>query len=105
MAPADSWIARAGAPPFQGRPQPEQPRREAVTVFVMARLRGDRTDSMRGSLRAGPHGWDAAYTLNGGLYGRSGLRKRRGHAPTRRLIRTHSGSWLDTGPISAERLI
>ena len=27
-------------------------------MFVMARLRGERTDSMRGSLRAGPHGWD-----------------------------------------------
>jgi hypothetical protein len=27
-------------------------RLEAVTVFVMARLRGDVTDSMRGSLRA-----------------------------------------------------
>jgi hypothetical protein len=37
-------------------------------VFVMARLRGDRTDSMCGSLRAGPHGWDAAYLLNGELY-------------------------------------
>jgi hypothetical protein len=34
----------------------------------MARLRGDRTDAMRGSLRAGPHGWDAVYTLNGELY-------------------------------------
>ena len=37
-------------------------------MFVMARLRGDRTDSMRGSLRAGPHRWDAVYTLNGELY-------------------------------------
>lgn len=36
-------------------------------MFVVARLRGDRTDAMRGSLRAGPHGWDAVYTLNGEL--------------------------------------
>ena len=41
---------------------------EAVTVFMMARLRGDLTDSMRGLLRAGPHGWDAVYMLNGELY-------------------------------------
>jgi hypothetical protein len=34
----------------------------------MARLHGDQTDSMRESLRAGPHGWDAVYTLNGELY-------------------------------------
>ena len=34
----------------------------------MARFRGDRTDSMRGSLRAGPNGWDAVYTLNGEIY-------------------------------------
>ena len=34
----------------------------------MVRLPGDRTDSMRGSLRAGPHGWDTVYTLNGELY-------------------------------------
>jgi hypothetical protein len=54
--------------PFQGSPQPEPPRLEAVTVFVMARLRGDRTDSMCGTLRAGPHGWDALYVLNGELY-------------------------------------
>jgi len=31
-------------------------------------LRGNQTDSMRGSLRAGPHGVEAAYTLNGELY-------------------------------------
>ena len=36
--------------PFKGRP-PEPTRLVAVTVFVMARLRGDQTDSMRGSLR------------------------------------------------------
>jgi hypothetical protein len=53
--------------PFKGPPQPEPPRREAVTVFVMARLRGDRTDSMRGSLRASPYGWESLYTLNGEL--------------------------------------
>jgi hypothetical protein len=34
----------------------------------MARVRGDRTDSMRGALRPGPHGWDAVYTLNLELY-------------------------------------
>jgi hypothetical protein len=33
--------------PFKGSP-PADPRREAVTVFVMARLRGDRTDSIAG---------------------------------------------------------
>ena len=54
--------------PFTGPPPSEQPRLEAVTVFVMARLRGDRTDAMRGALRAGPHGWEAVYTLNGELY-------------------------------------
>jgi hypothetical protein len=37
-------------------------------VFVIARLRGDRTDSMCGSLRAGPNGWEAMYVLNGELY-------------------------------------
>ena len=37
-------------------------------MFVMARLRGDLTDSMRGSLRPGPHGCEAVYTLNGELY-------------------------------------
>ena len=35
---------------------------------MMARLRSDQTDLMRGSLRAGPHGWDALYMLNGELY-------------------------------------
>ena len=44
------------------------PRREAVTVFVMARLRGELTHSMRGLLRAGPHGVEAVYTPNGELY-------------------------------------
>jgi hypothetical protein len=29
---------------------------------------GDETDSMHGSLRAGPHGVEAVYTLNGELY-------------------------------------
>jgi hypothetical protein len=54
--------------PFKGPPPSDPKRLKAVTVFVMARLRGDRTDSMRGSLRAGPHGWDAVYLLNGDLY-------------------------------------
>ena len=54
--------------PFKGPTPSDPPPREAVTVFVLARLRGDRTDSMRGALRAGPHGWDAMYTLNGELY-------------------------------------
>jgi hypothetical protein len=31
-------------------------------------LRGNQTDSMRGSLRAGPHGVEAVYTLNCELY-------------------------------------
>jgi hypothetical protein len=34
----------------------EPSRLKAVTVFVMARQRGDQTDSMRGSLQTGPHG-------------------------------------------------
>jgi len=54
--------------PFQGSPPSDPQPRETVTVFVMARLRGDQTDSMTGSLRAGSHGWDAVYTLNGELY-------------------------------------
>jgi hypothetical protein len=51
--------------PFR-RPPPVRPL-EAL-VFVLARVRGDQTDSMRGSLRAGPHGWEAVYTLNNELY-------------------------------------
>jgi hypothetical protein len=54
--------------PFKGPPLPDPPRREAVTVFVLARVRGDRTDSMCGALRPSPHGWDAVYTLNHELY-------------------------------------
>lgn len=54
--------------PFKGPPPSDPSPREAVTVFVMARLRGDRTDSMRGSLRTGPHGFEAVYLLNGELY-------------------------------------
>ena len=42
--------------PFKAPPSVDPPPREAVTVFVLARVRGDRTDSMRGSLRADPHG-------------------------------------------------
>jgi hypothetical protein len=53
--------------PFKGRP-PEPTRLEAVTVFVMARVRDGQTDSMRGSVRPGPHGCEAVYTLNGELY-------------------------------------
>jgi hypothetical protein len=44
--------------PFKGSPASD----------TLARLRGDRTDSMRGSLRAGAHGWDAVYLLNRELY-------------------------------------
>ena len=62
--------------PFKGPPSSDPPAREAVTVFVMARLRGDRTDSMRGSLRTGPHGWEAVYLLNDSI-GRSGSQRRR----------------------------
>ena len=54
--------------PFQRSPQSDMPRREAVTVFVVARLRGELTHSMRGLLRAGPHGVEAVYTPNGELY-------------------------------------
>jgi hypothetical protein len=53
--------------PFKGS-QPEPPQLEAITVFVMARLRRDRADSMRGSLRTAPHGVEAVYLLNGELY-------------------------------------
>jgi hypothetical protein len=54
--------------PFQGPPPSAPSPREAVAVFVMARVRGDQTDSMCGSLRGGPHGWEAVYTLNGEIY-------------------------------------
>ena len=54
--------------PFKGSRRSDPPRREAVTVFVMARLRGELTHSMRGLLRAGPHGVEAVYTPNGELY-------------------------------------
>jgi hypothetical protein len=54
----------------------------------MARLRSDRTDSMRGSPRAGPHGWDAVYTLNGELYRSQWFAVEPWHAPTWRRIRT-----------------
>ena len=37
-------------------------------MFVMARLRGDQTDAMRGSLRTGPHGFEAVPLLNLELY-------------------------------------
>jgi hypothetical protein len=48
---------------------PSEPLRPAdVIVFVMARTRGDLTDSMRGSLRTGLHGWEAVYVLNGEIY-------------------------------------
>jgi hypothetical protein len=52
--------------PFRRLPH-QGPPLEAL-VFVLARLRGDLTDSMRGSLRPGPHGCEAVYTLNGELY-------------------------------------
>ena len=59
-------------------------------MFVMARLRGGRTDSMRGALRAGPHGRDAVYILNGELY-RSQWFDAEALAPsTWRRIRTRS---------------
>jgi hypothetical protein len=32
------------------------------------KVRGDETDSMRGSVRPGPNGWEAVSTLNGELY-------------------------------------
>jgi hypothetical protein len=32
------------------------------------RVRGDQTESMRGSLRPAPHGCEAVYTLNSELY-------------------------------------
>ena len=73
--------------PFQGS---DPPPRETITVFVMARLRGDLTDSMRGSLRAGPHGWDAVYLLNGELYRTQLVRD--GGAGARRALRSDAQS-------------
>ena len=52
--------------PFAKRP--DRPPPETITVFVMARTRGEQTDSMRGSLRPSAHGCDAAYLLNRELY-------------------------------------
>jgi hypothetical protein len=49
-------------------PPSEPPRPADVIVFVMARMRGEKTDSMRGSLRAGSYGWEAVYALNGEIY-------------------------------------
>jgi hypothetical protein len=78
-------------------PPPEPPRPGDVIVFVLARTRGDRTDSMRGSLRTGPHGWEAVYLLNGEIYQsqwfasealtRADPGKASGHARGRRLDR------------------
>jgi hypothetical protein len=54
--------------PFKG-PRPAAPApRAAITLFVMARVRGDQTDSMCGSLRTGAHGYEAVYLLNTALY-------------------------------------
>jgi hypothetical protein len=50
--------------PFQGS-QPSVPQPREAVVFVLARLRGDLTDSMRGSLCADPYGWETLYLLNG----------------------------------------
>lgn len=52
--------------PFTRPPPADRPRE--VIVFVLARVRGDQTDSMRGALRAGPHGCEAVYMMNGELY-------------------------------------
>jgi hypothetical protein len=52
--------------PFTRQSPPERPL-EAL-VFVMARRRDDTTDSMRGSLRPGPHGVESVDTPNGELY-------------------------------------
>jgi len=52
--------------PFRRQLPPTGPL-EAL-MFVMARQRDDLTDSMRGSLRPGPHGCEAVYTLKGELY-------------------------------------
>lgn len=45
-----------------------EPRRAEVVVFVLARQRGEVTDSMRGSMRTSPHGCEVVYLLNGELY-------------------------------------
>ena len=52
---------------------------------------------MRRSLRAGPHGWDAVYTLNGELdRTRTSARRRRWRAPTWRPsgARVGQSGWI-----------
>ena len=60
----------------------------------MARLRGDWTDSMRGALRAGPHGWGAAYAVNGELYQSQWFPA---EAPARADLATHEDALAATG--------
>ena len=74
--------------PFRRLPH-QGPPLEAL-VFVMARQRGDQTDTMRGSLRTGPHGWEAVYTLNGELYRSQWFASEAWRGPTWRRIRTRS---------------
>jgi hypothetical protein len=52
--------------PFKG--SPDRPACETITVFMLARFRGDQTDSMRGTLRTDSHGFEAVYMPNGELY-------------------------------------
>jgi hypothetical protein len=63
-------------------------------VFVLARRRGDQTDSMVGSIRPGPHGWDAMYTLNGQLYRSQWFAA---EAPARADLATHHDALAAAG--------
>jgi hypothetical protein len=61
-------MARPARHVVQRRPRSEPPPLEEGLVFVLARRRGNETDSMFGSLRPRPHGCEALLTLNGELY-------------------------------------
>ena len=74
--------------PFQCLPPSERP--IEAPVFVLVRVRGDQTDSMRGLLRAGSHGWRRSTRSTVNCFARSGSRRRRWPAPTWQPIRTRS---------------
>ena len=87
--------------PFRRHAAPARPR-EAVTVFVLARLRGDQTDSMRGALRAGPRGGRIGLHVERRAVSvavvRSGGARTRGPGGAAGRAR---GRRLDAGPVSA----
>jgi hypothetical protein len=73
----------------------------ALMCWSASKVRGDETDSMRGSPRPGPHGCEAVYMLNGELYraewfASEALALRRPGDASGRARRR-----LDTGPVSA----